>query len=175
MPDRYYRARHEPPSWWDHVMAHPGTAGLALVWNVIGIMLVMIPILPDNAPSTSIGNLPTPLAISLGVFIFAGGALLGWGATVTSKWAHREWRAQIVGLFIGSLGWLSGGVAIMLQNPSGAFTYTLSFAQVVTAALVGLSVARTEDAVRKEVEEFRRVNRALELDTEDGARLEGAG
>lgn len=111
MPHLAYRGRHQPPLWWEHVLAHPMGLAAAVAGLLVGVQMV-ISLATDLVVSRVAESLPTWVLAVLAVSLIGGAVaftlgLLGRFNTLAAS--QLLVRIGSIGL---AVGWLARAFAL---------------------------------------------------------------
>lgn len=112
MPSLVYRARHDPPRWWEHAAAHPIDIAVAVASTGLGIMTVLT-VHTDIVTSPAGELMPWPVLVLLGTFMATGGLLTivgTMGRHSTLAKAHLLVRS---GMIAQAVGWTVRTVVVL--------------------------------------------------------------
>lgn len=152
MPDRHPRARHEPPSPVDHILAHPAETVLAGWWAMIGVILLVAQVIPGAVASPSITSLPALLAYALAGTIGLGGAAAMAGILWPGKRLTTAWAIERTGWILGAGGWTAYLTAVTTRYPESLVSISIAAAMVSVAVLRVIALYSLEHQVRHDVE-----------------------
>jgi len=110
LPNRTHRARHDPPSVTDRLLAHPyETTVIGGLWTAIGAVLTGA-WLTGIGPSTILSALPAWQASLVPILLLSSGI----GVLTAIFWRGRDstaWGIELVMLPLGAAAWLAYGIA----------------------------------------------------------------
>lgn len=110
MPTRTHRARHEPPSLFDHWLAHPWQIHtVGGTWTALGAMLAWTWIDPGAGPATILTRMPAWVAGGVAIALLLSGA----GILLAAAWTGRDstsWRIELAAIPLGVAAWASYAV-----------------------------------------------------------------
>lgn len=154
MPDLVPRPRHEPPSRWDHILAHSGTFAASLAWIVYGALIAVPSVLPgDWEPSTTLALLPEPLALINGGALIIAGLATSWSIQTQYSRLDRVWDGRRAALLLAMAGWLAHVVVVLVLTPYAAVSWSMGITHFFIALLSLLALSRTEQTIRGNMRE----------------------
>ena len=138
MPNRIYRG-HEPPTFFDHVLAHPWELTVAAFSALAGVLAV-IAVAGGAVVSPSIERLPDALAIAIGFMLAVGGALTARGLFDSHEDLMVGFGWERAGLVLTGCAWTVYAAVVVIAYPASILSWGLG----ATFALgAGLRLAAT--------------------------------
>ncbi len=153
MPDRSRRARHEPPTTWDHILSHPVEIAAAIWWALLGVVVLagLLPGVPGV--SRGIDALWWPVGAALGVAVGGGGVLTILGACWPGERLDIAWRIERYGLTFAAAGWLSYLVILLTSRSVAIFTITMALSMISGAILRLIALRGVEHDQRQDIDD----------------------
>lgn len=149
MPLHAYSTDREPPSVWDHTLAHPFELMLAFFGSFGGILALFAAISSNATVSPSLDELPEWLGGIVGALLIAGGAAIIRGLLDDSDDLMKGWRIERSGLILTGFGWASYGVTIVAARPAAVLSWGSALCVVLMVTLRFVATVRQERRVRK--------------------------
>lgn len=123
MPRHVYRARTEPPSFWDRLWAHPFEFMMAAVWLIGAIVMVGELLLQGFTPSPAMEEPADLVALLLAAFLLVGAVGVLVGLLYDNQNLIRDWQAERVGLISGASGTAAYAYAVYWSFPSSILSW----------------------------------------------------
>ena len=144
MPNRIYRGSH-PPTFGDHLLAHPWELLIALLSVVLGASSLIATVVGSHT-SPSVDRLPDPLVIALAAMLVVGGAWTARGLFDNSTDLMIGYRHERFGLMLIGTGWSIYAVTVFAAYPGSVNSWALGATLGVGSVL---RLAATERELRK--------------------------
>jgi cobalamin synthase len=149
MPTHGYRSTRQPPTFFDHILAHCFELAIS-VWAIQGGLQAIIATI-DHARSVSpsLDRLPTGLAALVGLMLVLGGGGIIHGLFDNSDDLMVGFRRERMGLVLKASGWASYGACIIWISPTSILSWSLPVFMVAACLLRIEATRRTEAEERK--------------------------
>lgn len=150
MPDLVPKPRFDPPSRWDHILAHSGTFAASLAWIVYGTLIALPGVLSNDwEPSLTLALLPEPLALVNGAALIVAGAATAWSIQTQYVRLDRVWDGRRAALVLAIAGWLAHVIAVLVLTPEATVSWSMGLTHCLIALLSLVALSRTEQAIRE--------------------------
>ena len=149
MPLHAYSTDSEPPSVWDHVLAHPFELALAVFGALCGLLSIFAAITPEATVSPSLDELPEVLGGLVGVLLIAGGAAIVRGLLDDSDDLMTGWRIERSGLILTGFAWAAYGVTIVSSRPAAVLSWGSALCVVLMVTLRFIATVKRERHIRR--------------------------
>lgn len=151
MPSLVPKARHEPPTWADHVVIHAVLVAVTAGWIAYMVLLLVGLFVGYGALSSSYSPMGNGLTSVMAAMIILGSVLTLWGITTSSSRLDRAWRAHQSGLVLVGGGWVIYTVAYAAMPGAFWFSIVIGFVQFIIALAGFLSVLFVERVTREAI------------------------
>lgn len=148
MPLHTYLTDRDPPTFWDHVLAHPFELTLAGGGGLGGVFAIIAAISPRATVSQSLDGLPELLAAIIGLLLILGGVGVVRGLLDDSPDLMIGWTYERGGIILTAGGWLAYGFAVLGSHPAAVLSWGIPL-------LVTASLALRFEAIRKRKKRLR--------------------
>lgn len=149
MPLHGYSTDADPPTWWDHIFAHPFELTLAAGGGLGGVFAIIASISQSATVSPSLDDLPELLAAAIGLLLILGGIGIIRGLFDDSPNLMVGWTYERGGMVLAGGGWAAYGFSIFGSRPAAVLSWGIPLLVVTSLALRFEAIRRRKHRMRE--------------------------
>lgn len=153
MPTHVYVGFRRPPTWFDHLLAHPYELIISGYGAVGGAVAFVSAFNGDLSVSRSMDLLPYWVLALAGLLLVLGGGGIYHGLFDSSDDLGRGFSRERQGLALSSAGWAVFGICIYALSAKSFLSWGLCVALVVANILRFVATSRQENGIRDDVKQ----------------------